>query len=506
MSVLGLTFELDKDSRLPVRHQVSALFKQSILGGRLMAGQLLPSTRELSVVLGISRSTCVRVYEDLSSQGFIETSGGTGTFVRFRPAAVRTRAETGPAPSLSGYSRQLLLTQPQKLMAHDFPELNHGCAPAEFLPVKLWRQALLACAQQFDQEGLDYGTDPFGYRPLREAICAYLYRSRMIDCPVDRLVIFSSSAYPVKLAAEMLIDPGDNIVFPEPGAPYARNIFTSLGAHLIGLETDENGMKVDQLQRSCEAAKLVYVNSLHHGAHGAVLSQERRKALLEWASKRAVMIVEDDCNAGFNYNAANLPSLRALSETDNVLYISNFWQTLYPLVNVSFMIAPAQLVPVLRRAWEVAHHSFHTHLPLFDQQALAMLLNEGDYEKHLRRVQPVFASRWRTLVHELTKQFGKEVEITRGSSAYQVSVTFKSAYSEAAVIESAKSAELPLVLGRNIFAGAAKNGEFIIPFAQLTEEQIEQKVGAFGQHLKSSSACTQMTYMANQIYSFGVTP
>jgi len=488
VAALGLPFELNKASKIPVRSQLADHFKQAILCLKLMPGQILPSSRELAKQLGVSRATCVRLYEDLIAEGFIETVEGKGTFVRQRLTTTHTSCANSEGSSdlpVSDYSRHLLQLQPVRLMAHDFPELNHGCSPAEFLPISQWRHALLECGRHFSEKEIDYGTEPFGYLPLREAICAYLRRSRMIESPVERLVVFSSSAFPLKAVAEMLIDQGDTIVFPEPGPLYARNIFKSLGANIITVATDEDGLCLENIIGLAPPIKLIYLNSSHHDPTGVALSLERRKLLLQWSYTKSTIILEDDYDAELRYAGAPLPSLRALSGKDNVVYISNFWRTLYPLVNLSYLVAPAQLAPVLSRAAQITYHAFHTHLPFLDQEAMIMILNQGHYEKHLRRVQSTFAGRWRTLVQELSTQFGKDAKIARESSSYHLYIQFSGKFSEDSLVRCAREAELPLIITRDNFAGTAPHAAFVIPFAHLSEEQIVHKVKAFRAQLPS---------------------
>ncbi|KAA0965289.1 GntR family transcriptional regulator [Sporosarcina sp. ANT_H38] len=76
-----LPIRLSKDSREPIYHQIEKQLKALIAGGHLPAGTPLPSIRVLSKDLEISVITIRRAYQDLESQGFIETVHGKGTFV-----------------------------------------------------------------------------------------------------------------------------------------------------------------------------------------------------------------------------------------------------------------------------------------------------------------------------------------------------------------------------------------------------------------------------------------
>jgi GntR family transcriptional regulator/MocR family aminotransferase len=470
----------------PVRKELIALFQESILSLKLLPGQLLPSTRELSDQLGISRATCVRAYKDLIAQGFIETIEGVGTFVRKRLVIEPKASSTNGYFPLAQYSRTMLQqASEESATANDQLFANLSGAPAELLPVAEWRHALLECSNQFNPAREDDCPDNFGNRPLREAICAYLSRSCMIDCPVEQLLVFTSPTQAVKAVAEMLIDPGDTIAFPDPGADYPRKVFKSLQANIVFVESDDQGLDVHKLMMLPQAPKLVYLNSAHNDPTGVPLSLARRKMLAEWSAANSVIILEDDCDAELRYAGSKMPPVKALSDQDNVIYISSFNRTLYPLIDASYMIAPQSMLPVLSRACQLFDRSFHTHLSFFDQQALTLLLNNGRYEKYLNRVRSIYAARWRALVYELTLRFGKDVKLSNESSSAHLFVQFSDRFSGDLVRECARRSDLPLTSASHHFEGTAPDAAFLIAFGHFSELQIAKRVETFRQYLRS---------------------
>ncbi len=477
-----LPLELERDGKAPVQRQLTNKLKEAILEHKLMPGQLLPSTRELAKMLGISRATAVRIYEDLGAQGLIETEEGTGTFVRRRPPARATSSAPSDLP-FSELARRLLRLQTRQVTDFDSPGLKFGCAPPECLPVAQWKQALADCCRVYDPSLLDYGSDPFGYGPLREAICAYVSRSRMIDCPPESLVIMTSSTYPLTAVAELLVDSGDSIVFPEPGSLFARETFAWLGADLTAVAVDEQGMDVRQLTALRRPPKIVYVNSSHHDPTGAPLSMERRQLLLDWVDRNDVIIIEDDYDSEYRPAGSPLPPLRALTGRDNVIYISSFRRTLYPLVNVSYVIAPAQMVPALTGSWIMNADAFQTHFCFLDQLALTSLLNSGEYERHLRRTEAIYASRWRAMVHALSVSFGTAVSPARASSSSHLFVHLRLPINDAAIADCARAAGLPLLSAGMHFACEPPAGAFLLPALDLPEEEIVARVAAFKENV-----------------------
>jgi len=482
----NLPFEIEPGAA--IQKQLVDKFKDAVASMKLMPGQLLPSSRELAEMFGIARATAVRVYKDLIALGYIETIEGKGTFVR-RRLAIEAAPSTSPI-QVSNFANHLMQLQVEKLTAHDFPELNHGSSPADYLPVAQWKSALLESCRSLQSDDIEYGTEPFGFLPLREEIAAYLNRARMIECSVDNLVLCASSTYLLSLIAEILLEPGQSVVFPEPGPLYAREIFHSLGVDIVHVPVDENGLVVDELRKLSDAPAIVYLNSSHHDPTGACMSMERRKALVNWLDECDALVIEDDYDADYRYNAPPLPPLRAMSA--GVIYISNFWRTLYPLVNLSYAVVPAPLAPIVTQAWHLNQHSFHTHLPFFDQRALVSLLKSGEYEKHVHRNQSVFATRYRTCVHELTKVFGEHAQFHIESSSYHLLVRFLANVDNDVIARCASEAGITLLDASKYYEGEAPSGLFLLPFAYVDDENLGASMSAFRHNLNHEVRSKQL--------------
>jgi len=326
---------------------------------------------------------------------------------------------------------------------------------------------------------IDFGAEPFGYRPLREALRDYLSRSRMIDCRLDNLLVCSSSTFLLHLLGDVLIDPADVIAFPEPGPIYARHTFYSLGANVIPLPVDGEGLTLDVLGQLDQPPKIVYLNSSHQEPLGTCLSLARREAILDWAEQNGVIIIEDDYDAEYRYAGAPLPSLRALSKGENVVYLSSFWRSLYPLVNVSYMVLPAALVAVFTQAWHLTQHAFHTHFPFIDQKALTELLNKGEYERHLHKNQTLFANRWRSCVHQMTVHFGKTAKLASESGPYHLLVQFLGGSTEEQLLKAAQQAGLAILPAHSYYAAGSPPCTFLLPFAYLNEDELAERIKRF---------------------------
>ncbi len=484
---IQLILNISPDLPVPIYRQLCDQMREAIITLQLMPGELLPSTRELASALGVSRKTISRCYEELLSQGFLTTESGVGTFVR------QIAKAHSPSPDdkmiagrrLTDYAESILSCPPEPTNQGEFPELHFGAPPPQELPFKAWRQVLLKQLRDFDFSQIYYDTDPFGYLPLRRALASYLFRSRALQCEPEQIIVFSHALSPLKLFAQIVIEQNDSVVVENPGFPFARRVFASLGARIIPVGVDGGGLRVEQLQSLPEAPDLVYVTPSHQDPTGAMLTLERRKQLLAWAADHSCLILEDDYDCEFRYTGSTLPALMGLDKNETVAYIGDMWKTLFPLINIGYLVLPQGLVDVFRHAQSLSWTKVSTSLPFYDQLAITEFINEGHFERHVRKTKTAYANRYRNLVLGLTRFFGDAVTWANESGGMQLLVKFNTEINDAIVLDTAKSAGLSVIPTTSYYCGQAAPKEFLIAFVMLEEEEMTSRIERWASLLRS---------------------
>lgn len=475
---------LPTDAKIPVYRQVSEALRDAILTGRLKPGERLPSTRDLAESIKVSRFTVIRSYEELASQGYIQTTGGSGTFVNpdISRALKLDRFDPGPerieSTHLSTYGRRVCSERIEPADAELFEELNYGAPALDQIPLNRWREMLYRSTRFQDADLVSYRSDPFGYGRLREAIAGYLTRSRSVNCTPDRIVIFSGAQSGLDLIGRLLIDEGDQVVVENPGFPGARRSLVTHGAEIVSVPVDEAGLVVDKLWR-CDNAKLLYTTPSHHDPTGVVLSLPRRLEMLRWADHNNAFILEDDYDSEFRYGEKPVPSMQGLDQSDRVIYLSTFWKVLFPIVRIAFMVLPKRLVPAVSRAKSLIEREF----PILEQRALADFINEGHLERHIKRTRAMYATRRAALVQALTVHMSKKITISPITAGMHLMIKFNDSTSERSVLTSASEANLSLATARNHYVSEAPGNEFLVGFAHKEEEELKQSVARFSQLL-----------------------
>jgi len=490
----SIDLHLDANAALPLRKQLGNELKQAILQVRLMPGQLLPSTRLLAIRLGVSRTTVLRAYEDLLCQGYLKSVDGVGTFVseNLPKQSFSTRAAPTSYPiHLSQYAKNLMAMAPTPLSSEDHPALNCGASPPELLPIKQWRQVLLKHCRDYNSANFDFVDEPFGNFLLRQAICGYLGRMRALQCNPSQVAVFSGVFDAPNMIAQILVDPGDSVIVENPGFSYIHQRFRSLGATVQGVSVDNDGIVVDEL-RKLPPSKLLYVTPSHQDPTGAVLSLSRRKDLLDWAYETGTIVVEDDHDCEHRYTGSRLPSLQGLDEHEQVIYLSSFWKTLFPLASGGYMVVPDILAPVFSHAIYMRQGAGNTSFPMLEQSALTEFINDGILERHIRKIRAIYIRRWQTLIAALTLHLRPHVSMAKESASMHLLVRFQVPIPDNVLMELAHEANFVLTSTSSFYLEAKplNHGEFLVPFAHIAEQELERSVHDFAKLLKKTLMAT----------------
>lgn len=484
---MQLYITLPKKSNLPIYVQVSEAIKDRVDRGVLKPGDRMPSIRELAVSLDVARLTINRAYEHLASQGYISVVQGRGTFVLDLNGVV---ADESSAAQVDGDRHEFELSPwAMRVMQQDSlasstpdiaPELNYSAALLPVLPLNLWRKALLKSTDMDDLELLSYTADPLGFKPLREALAAYLRRARHLNCSPEQIVIFCHTEAGTDKLARLLLGPGDLVGVEEPGSPGVRTTFFTHGARLLSLPVDDEGIVVDTLIANKEAPRLIYLTPSHHDPTGVALSLERRQALLDWAQDKDCFIIEDDYDCEYYYGQRTMPALMSMDKNDRVIYRFNFWKSLFPLVRMGFLVLPKPLVPVMRRAKMLTERDNS----LLEQKALAAFISLGYFERHVSRTRSIYQNRRAAVLHAITKHCKKEMRAAPTTAGTHVLAHFAPELREEDIRRCALSCGVPLLSTRQHYAGEPKANEFIVAFAPLQEEEADRLFREFGEMLR----------------------
>lgn len=390
-----------------IKEQFYQVIKEMILTGELKAGRKLPSSRTFSEMMAISRNSVLSGLERLCDEGYLTTRQGAGTFVApVIPDEMIHTAAVAPSPQAAREkSRPRLDPQTQVMkqlwdatLPHSGQNLtfNIGIGCTDLFPYALWGRLSGRLWRQYRQ--LDgRHNEVMGYRPLRRALCDYVRTTRGLNCTEEQILIVSGTQQAMNLAAQVLLQKGDEVWLDEPGYDGALGAFTSMGAVIRPVSGDKQGMDIASGIRQWPGAKMIFTSPSHQFPLGGTLSLSRRMALLEWAAERDAWIFEDDYNSEFRYAAQPIQALQGLDQHQRVIYAGTFSKMMFPGFHLGFLVVPEHLV----EPFKIAKYYADTRTAYLDQTLLATFIAEGHYARHVRRVRKACHERQRVMTEAI---------------------------------------------------------------------------------------------------------
>lgn len=390
---------IDRDSHVSAYVQVYEALKQDIERGAYSVDDKLPSVRYLAHELSVSRNTIGKAYEQLYAEGYVVSKDRSGFHVDpaiFDVVGVpreRAACEVDPAaPAESGKGARL---------PYDF---FYGGLPDELLPIDALRRAAVA-ALSSQIEGANAYSDAFGLTGFREQVARYLERTRGVRCSAGQIAVQSGTRDGLERLVKLFDPSRDVMAVEQPGYLGDMQVFANNRFPLAPLNVWPSSLFFDDLEKS--GAKLVYVTPSHQFPTGRIMPYSDRVKLIEWADANDAFIVEDDYDSEYRYGQMPIPSLQSLDWCGRVIYSGTFSKAFSPGLRVSYLVLP----PLLLEQYRERLQSYWCPVPWFVQKTLAILLEEGGYERHVRRQVKHFRASQALLVGALHSVFAEKVRI-----------------------------------------------------------------------------------------------
>jgi GntR family transcriptional regulator / MocR family aminotransferase len=375
----GVPVVLDRSARIPLHRQIENTVRESIRAGRLPRGTSLPPSRVLAADLGVSRGVVVEAYQQLAAEGYLASRAGG-----------YTQVAAGPSPATAGLT--LARETPPRI------DLSYGRADVSSFPRAAWLRAIRGALASAPNDLFGYLAGS-GVPQLRTAIAGYLNRVRGTQAQPGQIVICTGYAQGIALLVGVLAAAGARrLALEDPSSgddalPAAR----AAGLDVVGVPVDRDGIRVDMLAES--GADAVVITPSHQWPTGSVLSAANRAAMLAWAAERGAVVIEDDYDAEYRYDRTPVGALQGLAP-DRVVYAGSASKTLAPGLRLGWFVMPGPLAGPMAAAKIAADRGS----PALEQLALADLITRGEFDRHLRRMRPVYRRRRDALLAALARR------------------------------------------------------------------------------------------------------
>lgn len=472
--------QVDRKSSVTLYIQVCNRFISLITNGTLRPADALPSSRILADLIGINRHTVRLAYDELISQGWAESIERKGIFVLSKlPELTKIKLPATHKNSISKESFIWTNKFQNALPGENFQKIglaiDDGLPDVRLAPVdQLMREYRSISRKYYGRNFLKYGSCQ-GSEHLRNSIASYLSNTRGLAVSAENILITKGSQMGIYLAAQLLLNPGDNIVVGVSNYGSADDTFRYAGANLIRVPVDENGMDIDSLEEILlrKKIKAVYIIPHHHCPTTVTMSVERRLKLLDLAREYRFAIIEDDYDFDFHYDNKPYLPLASIDHYQNVIYLGSITKTFAPALRIGYLIGPTAFVQAATSLRQLIDRQGDTLL----EEAFAVMFDNGEMERHFRKSLKIYKQRRNLFCQILNTDFSNTIEFKIPEGGLAIWSNLDSKIDLNKMSEDAK--KKGLFIGNGSFS---RNETFItnalrMGFASLEEKEMVKALG-----------------------------
>ena len=484
-------FHIKRSEFSTLQGQIREFLVSAILEGRLDAREPLPSTRKMARTLQVSRNTVVLAYQALVDDGYLVPRSRSGFYVSDKIMAGASAA--APANTTAGGDRiawahrfrvrpsaQENISKPLDWQAYDYPFI-YGQVDHELFPIAEWRE----CSRQalgkrwfgsWTNDTWEHD-DPL----LIEQIRRRLLPRRGIHVADDQILVTLGAQNALYITTSLLVSERTTVAIEEPGFPDVRNNCRLRTDRIVPVEVDGCGLPVTE---RLDGADVVFLTPSHQFPTTVTMPMERRTQILEKASKKDFVIVEDDYEFETNYVGEPAPALKSMDAEDRVIYIGSLSKSLFPGLRLGFVVGPPEFIAEAR----ALRRLMVRHAPNNNQRTAALFLKLGHHDALINRLHRIYRERWQTMGRALEAHMpGASRMPSFGGTAYWVAGP--AGLDCEALAQAAARRGVLIEPGRIHFgAGDAPRNHFRLGFSSIPEERIEPGIAILSDVVRAQSA------------------
>ncbi|SHL03140.1 PLP-dependent aminotransferase family protein [Flavobacterium chilense] len=394
--------------------QIVFEFIKAIQTGFLPEGTKLPGTRILCKLLSVNRNTLIKAFQDLESQGWIETLPNKGTFIlsqhkqKNKTEYITVKNQTSSDTNTGfTFNRSAILENPTETSTLPY-QFNDGLPDlrlvqnevlARLYVSKLKRQKSSKTYEQIQiQSHLNFKTH----------FSNYLNLTRGLRISTSNLLTTNSHEISLYLVTKALISPGDKVVVASPGYYISNMTLTNTGAQIITIPVDQDGIDTNLLKEICEESeiRILYLTSNYHYPTTISLSAKRRMEVLELAHQYGFIILEDDYDFDFHYDNNPILPLAAFDSNQKVVYIGSFGRSLPSGFSYGFVSAPSEFIQELEKYQNILEPG----IDVIKEQVLTEWINEGEVHRLSKKNKKIYKERRDYFVLLLKEKLGPKIK------------------------------------------------------------------------------------------------
>lgn len=320
-----------------------------------------------------------------------------------------------------------------------------------------------------------------GYGPLRQRIRDFLRQRYNVGSPEDQILVCTGAEQALDLLTKVLCNEGDAVLCESPSFVGALNTFRSYGTQLVGVEMDEDGINLEKLEAALQQNKRIrfmYLIPNFQNPMGTTMSLEKRRAVLELSRRYNVPIVEDNPYGDLRFAGEDVPAIKSMDNSGNVIYVGSFSKVLSPGLRVAYLCAPQQLLPKLT----VAKQCSDVHTPMLNQLICLRFLTELDFDAHIARCCDIYRHKYELAAQGIREHFSPKVAATKPQGGLFLWVSLPEGADGAAFAKEATARGVAVVPGSAFLMDDSQPcSAFRLNYSTVSDEKLCRGLEILGQ-------------------------
>ncbi|AIY84482.1 MAG: PLP-dependent aminotransferase family protein [Clostridium baratii] len=468
---------LNLNSEEKIHIQIENHIKNEINNGLLQKGSKLPSTREVSKLLSISRNSVITAYENLEEEGIIESLKGRGTFVK-----VSSKLQKGD------------LTIDWEEMINDYGKL---CEELDIVKTELpWKKGMISFKSiapdgslfdleefkrsflnVFSLEGdklLNYGYAK-GYKPLIEYIKKYM-KNKGVSLEGRDVLITNGFTEGFDILLSTLTIDGDKVACEEPTHNTAIKMMKTHNLDIKPIKMNKDGIDIESLEKTLKESKpkFIYLIPSYHNPTGIVIKGEKRQEVYNVCEKYKVPIIEDGFNEELLYSSSHVAPIASLCSNGNgVVYVGSFSKILFPGLRIGWIFGDSRLIDIL----ESVKRERNIHSSFIDQAVFYKYMESGAFKKYMKKIRKHYKDKYNFTLEQVKKYIPNDYIL--GEGGLHIFIKLKGINGRDVLKECYKKGVV-FMPGDIFYNGDNGEDTIRLGFSRVSEEDIEKGIKIIG--------------------------
>ncbi|MBM7651230.1 MocR-like pyridoxine biosynthesis transcription factor PdxR [Neobacillus cucumis] len=468
----------DRQDKKAIYKQLAEYIENGIADGTYPPDKPLPSERTLAKELNVNRSTVVAAYDELESIGLIQRNRGSGTTISKDIWGITKKR----IPSWNRYIEagsflpNLPITQRirKEAVEHKLINLASGELSEDLFPLKYLRE-ITSSRSFIGSLGYDH---PQGNAILRETITKHVKQYRNIETNPSSILITSGAQQALHLVVQCLLKQGDAVALEDPSYNYNLPTFKSTGLRPLYIPVNEDGINPDDLLSLYKKhrIRMIFLNSAYQNPTGALLSEKKRRAILDISSEYGIPVVEDDPYSLTSFTGEKVSTLKSMDANGNVLYISSLSKIVASGLRIGWIIGPT---PVIERLSDAKQQIDFGHAS-YTQWVANDFLESENFHSHIQNLTKQLEMRRDQIVNSLHFYLGDKVDFSIPMGGIHIWVKINKEVNEVQLLEESIKRGVIYVPG---YTMGSQKGFVRFTFARENEGAIDEGIKRFAEVL-----------------------